>query len=427
MREIRRVAPTSPRIHSYNTRGNAAAIEARAHNLQVNVEAAAVGSTVPGQAANASDAFDWRNSTLLVEFKRNSGMDPFKSLKALKGNVVDVEDEKEEEGSDVGDEEETHSTIEVPKTPDNLTATEDAKSTDDSSSEPLIFFEKESVKSKYTLGQLAIYANEMFGHQQRTHIFQLFIAGRTARFIFFDHSGAVVTDAINYVQDSKLLVEFFWRLNHMSKVARGWDPTARQPASKDIAVFKKVINAFLEDMNKPNSSKRRLPNAEHTLSAAYDVHKMLVTDSEDESNSMELLVQGPMFKATTALGRFTRGYLAVPINASVQDEPLFLKDTWRVNHHMMETEAEVYKLLEKYGVPHVPRLICGGDVIDENGNVQKTISADWAEKQKLKISYEPLRRHSHHRIVQRVAYPIESAENSKEFVEAFLDVFESKS
>jgi hypothetical protein len=420
------VAPTSPRIHSYNTRANAAAIEARAHNPQVNVEMVAVGSGVPTQTANTSDAFDWRNSTLLVEFKRNSGMDPFKSLRALKGNVVDVEDEKEEEGSDVGDEE-THSTIEVPKTPDNYTATDDAKSTDDSSSEPLIFFEKDSVKSKYTLGQLAIYANEMFGHQQRTHIFQLFIAGRTARFIFFDHSGAVVTDEIDYVQDSKLLVEFFWRLNHMSKVARGWDPTARQPESKDITMFKKVVNSFLEDMNKPDSSKRRLPNAEHTLSAAYDVHKMLVKDAEDENNSMELLVQGPMFKATTALGRFTRGYLAVPTDGSAQDEPLFLKDTWRVNYHMMETEAEVYKLLEKYGVPHVPRLVCGGDVMDENGNVQKTISADWAEKQTLKISYEPLRKHSHHRIVQRVAYPIESAENSKEFVEAFVDVFESES
>jgi hypothetical protein len=67
------------------------------------------------------------------------------------------------------------------------------------------------------------------------------------------------------------------------------------------------------------------------------------------------------------------------------------------------------------------------DVKDENGNVQKTISVDWAAKQTLKISYEPLRKHSHHRIVQRVAYPIESAENSKEFVEAFVDVFESGS
>jgi hypothetical protein len=306
-------------------------------------------------------------------------------------------------------------------------ATSYANSTGDSSSEPLIFFEKDSVQSKYTLGQLAIYANEMFGHQQRTHIFQLFIAGRIARFILFDHSGAIVTDAIDYVQDSKLLVEFFWRLNHMSKVARGWDPTARQPGSKDVAKFKDVINTFLEDMNRSDSSKRRLPNAEHTLNSGYDVHKMLVTDAEDENNSMEVLVQGPMFKATTALGRFTRRYLAVPTASNARDEPLFLKDTWRVNHHMMETEAELYKLLEKYGVPHVPRLVCGGDVINEDGNMQKTISVDWAQKQTLKISYKPLRKHSHHRIVQRVAYPIESADNSKEFVEAFVNVFESES
>jgi hypothetical protein len=407
MREIRRVAPTSLCVNSFNPRADEAIVETLAHNPQVNMEAVAVGPVASTQAANVSEAFNWRNSTLMVELKLSSGMDPFKSLKALKGNTI--------------------STIEVPKTPDNHTSVDDAKSTDGSSSGPLIFFEEDSVQSKYTLGQLAIYANEMFGHQQRTHIFQLFIAGRTARFILFDHSGAVVTDAIDYVHDSRPLVEFFWRLNHMSKVARGWDPTARQPESKDTAMFKKVINTFLEDMNKPNSSKRRLPNAEHTLSDAYDVHKMLVTDADNKNNSMELLIQGPMFKATTALGRFTRGYLAVPTDGSAQDEPLFLKDTWRVNHHMMETEAEVYKLLEKYGVPHVPRLICGGDVTDENGNVQKTISVDWAEKQTLKISYEPLRKHSHHRIVQRIAYPIESAENSKEFVKAFLNVFESGS
>jgi hypothetical protein len=61
------MASTSPCIHSQNTRTNAAAIEVRAHNPQVNVEPVTAGPAAPAQAAKASKVFDWRNSTLLAE------------------------------------------------------------------------------------------------------------------------------------------------------------------------------------------------------------------------------------------------------------------------------------------------------------------------------------------------------------------------
>jgi hypothetical protein len=407
MKEIHRVAPTSPQKYRYNTRANT--INAQNEAAAPEVQAA---STKP---ADASQAFDWRNSTLMVEFKRKSCHDPFKTISEIKKSIEGAESEckvkydSRSKSSKAPDHKPTQFTI--------------------SDAEAPVFFEKDSVQARYTLGQLAIYASSMFGHQQRTHLFQLFIAGHIARFIFFDHSGAIVSDAVDYVKDSDVLVEFFWRLNHMSKVARGWDPTALLTNNDEIKRFNEVVNKFLQDMNKPGSGQRLLPNAELTLSPDFDVFKMLVADAEDEENKTEMIVQGPVFKATSALGRCTRGYVSVPMvsHADEDSEPLFLKDTWRVNHHLMTAEAEVYKLLEKYGVPHVPRLLCGGDVKDSNGNVQKTVSVDWVAKQELKISYEPLREHTHHRIVQRVAYPIESADNSREFVEAFINVFEGES
>ena len=66
---------------------------------------------------------------------------------------------------------------------------------------------------------------------------------------------------------------------------------------------------------------------------------------------------------------------------------------------------------------------------EENGRVQKTICAEWVEKlqQTLDIPFADMRVHMHHRLVQRLAYPIESASNSKEMVKAFDDVLEGES
>ena len=156
---------------------------------------------------------------------------------------------------------------------------------------------------------------------------------------------------------------------------------------------------------------------------------------------MELLVQRPIFDTNTPLGRATRGYIALELpkkSGGTKDEStsdpnkepqLFLKDTWRVNHPLLKAETHMYRLLESYGVPHVPRVICGGDVRDADGNTQDTICRQWAKKVQQRLGaivFAELRDHRHHRIVQRLAYMIESAKNSKEMTKVFCDILKGK-
>ncbi|KAI0802085.1 hypothetical protein BC629DRAFT_1284578, partial [Irpex lacteus] len=321
--------------------------------------------------------FNWCLDTLVVEFKAVKGDDPFRPESTLKKELEKRRLEKD-------------------STP--------------------VCFEKDTGSARRIRGQLALYAREMFNHQQRTHLFQLLVAGDIARIIYFDHAGAIVSERIDYIQDGSTLGEFFWRINHMTDKARGLDMTSVIASQSDKDMFTSVVKELVANMNNPNHPQRSIPSAEITLDAHYPIYKMTVHEGVA---TMELIVQRPIFDAPSPLGRATRGYIAVP-----SPEPLFLKDTWRVDHAMLKAENEVYRLLEKYGVERIPRLVCGGDVRDADGQVQRTISAEWAMRvqQDLGITFAELRLHLHHRLVQRLAYPIESAEKSEEMVRAFYDV-----
>lgn len=373
--------------------------------------------------------FNWCLDTLVVEFKAVDSDDPFLSETLLKKQLAKV--------------------------------TTKAKPT--TGTAKTVCFEKSSTAARKIRGQLALYAREMFNHQQRTHIFQLLVAGDIARIIYFDHAGAIVSERIDYVKDGGTLGEFFWRFNHMTDKARGVDLTAMAAKPADKEMFTSVVKELVANMENPSHPQRSIPDARLTLDPGYPVYKMSVHEGvprtegtkdgsellETESSNlatMELLVQRPIFDAPSPIGRATRGYIAVPAttkkavtdkqeldsahSANAEELPatLFLKDTWRVDHALLKAESEVYRLLEKYGVERIPRLVCGGDVRDADGQVQRTIGAEWAERlrRNLGLVFADLRTHLHHRLVQRLAYPIESAKTSEEMVRAFYDVLGGK-
>jgi hypothetical protein len=89
--------------------------------------------------------------------------------------------------------------------------------------------ESNAEDSKKTLGLLAYYAKLFLTRQQRTHLFQLVIFGSNARFLRWDHTGVVISEPFDYVQESTYLVDFLWRYSHMDSTQKGWDkefPTA---------------------------------------------------------------------------------------------------------------------------------------------------------------------------------------------------------
>ncbi|KAI0087841.1 hypothetical protein BDY19DRAFT_1091345 [Irpex rosettiformis] len=349
--------------------------------------------------------FEWGLDTLVVEFKGNSSDDPFYTEVELRKQIND------------------------PNRDLNV----------------LPSFEKPGERACMVRGQLAMYVREMFNFQQRIHLFQLLVTGRHARILYVDHSGVIVSERIDYEKNPAVLGEFFWRYNHMTDKARGSDSTAAAAEKNERKLFSEVIQKFLRNMKNPNHKQRVIPDAELTLDPAFPVYKITVREvrseevqdldvgaaqklGEEKTVTMDLLVQRPIFHAISPISRATRGYVAVEttgeknVKSDQKKDPLFLKDTWRIDHKLLKAENEMYRLLEKHGIKHIPRLVCGGDVEDQ-GVVQKTVCASWVDKQTLPIWHASIRVHFHHRLVQRLAYPIESATESKELVTAFYNVF----
>ena len=390
-----------PSAHRHQTRSQTA--RARQQDLTQPQTRAA-----PSRPVIAERKFDWGTDTLVVEFKYTSGDDPFHTKKTI------LEENRRNPSADK---------CQWPS------------------------FEKKGDGHRKIRGQLAAYAREMFNYQQRTHLFQLLVTGRHARIIFWDHSGAIVSERIDYVKNPQILGEFFWRHNYMTPKARGLDPTAVLADEKERELFTTAITTFVENMNNPDHPQRVLPDAKLTTDSTFPIFKITVRDSgstpleiesgtsdkkgkakETHPGEIQLLVQRPVFNAAAPVGRATRGYVAIEVTctqerteATQQQEPLFLKDTWRIDHPLLKVERVIYNLLEKYNVKRVPTLICGGDVGDQDG-VQKTVVKDWVDRQELRIQYARIRVHFHHRLVQRLAYPIESAKDSKEMATAFYDV-----
>lgn len=60
-------------------------------------------------------------------------------------------------------------------------------------------FEREEPDMKKNRGQIASYSAAISGTQFRTHVFSVSVCDRTARFVLWDRSGALVTARFDYV------------------------------------------------------------------------------------------------------------------------------------------------------------------------------------------------------------------------------------
>ncbi|EPQ55158.1 hypothetical protein GLOTRDRAFT_129451 [Gloeophyllum trabeum ATCC 11539] len=77
-------------------------------------------------------------------------------------------------------------------------------------------------------GQIVGYAAQMLAQQHRTHVFTLIVLGAWARFIRWDHSGAVFLERIRYAQCSQQISEFLWRFVKSSRQQQGYDETIKE-------------------------------------------------------------------------------------------------------------------------------------------------------------------------------------------------------
>ncbi|GJE91967.1 hypothetical protein PsYK624_081190 [Phanerochaete sordida] len=263
---------------------------------------------------------------------------------------------------------------------------------------------------------LISHAKAMFTRQHRVFLFQVVLVGRFARLIRWDRSGAVVTQRFDYVADPRYLCEFMWRFSHMSDEQRGWDHSVSAASRKEAALFKNAVQELLSR----SASSRKVPNAEQTLddTGTFPIWKIRVASSATGAEIV-LIVNRPFAGHYTLRGRSTRAYLAYDL---ADRRLVFFKDSYRDDDVPVLPEFSTYERLRAHGVPHVPAVIYGGDVLDSSGQPQATTTQTWATVEDAwRVTDLAFHRYIHHRIVQDIAYPLETARNERELMQAVHD------
>ena len=267
------------------------------------------------------------------------------------------------------------------------------------------------------------HARAQFTRQFRVFFFHVLLFGSCARLIRWDRAGGSVSESFDYTSDPQLLSDFFWRLSHMNDEQLGWDTTVKRPNKKETALFKGAVQHFLREMKMASRAggtfARKLPRAERTLdgSGTYPTWKIHVVN-DDTGCSSDLIVNRPFICHPAVSGRATRAYIAYDVQ---QERLVFFKDSWRDTDHALRPEFQTYHDLHAHDVPNVPQIFYGGDVVSDDGT-HATISQTFnVDKDGKRILNGEVARRIHHRIVQDIAYPLETALDEREFVQAIHD------
>ncbi|KAJ7577490.1 hypothetical protein C8J56DRAFT_1061149 [Mycena floridula] len=87
----------------------------------------------------------------------------------------------------------------------------------------------------------------IFNYQWRIFLFQVVIFGSRARFLQWDHSGIIVSRSFDYTINSMTIVEFFYRLNHLSLKGLGFDPQFHVALMLDAELAKNHLSSVSWD------------------------------------------------------------------------------------------------------------------------------------------------------------------------------------
>ncbi|EKM54211.1 uncharacterized protein PHACADRAFT_210029 [Phanerochaete carnosa HHB-10118-sp] len=285
-------------------------------------------------------------------------------------------------------------------------------------------------QGRSSCGQISSYVKEQSTRQHRVRIYQLLILGHSARLLCYDRSGYVVSQRFDFHQEPEILAQFLWRYFKSNRTTRGWDTTVVLAEQHEVAAFENAITSFLktvEDLSSGDDTANTddgvhgrfiCKEFHRTLDSAYPTYKILVSSNEYSAN---LIVRRPFVEPLSLYGRCTRSYLAYDVE---QSAIVFFKDTWRTNHTGRDSEAEIYMTLKEKHVGNIPNVLYAGDVIGDDGEVQKSYVDEysvmdhktWSQKPCL-----PLRSHVHSRIIQDLAYPLWSVRGTRELVQVLRD------
>ena len=272
------------------------------------------------------------------------------------------------------------------------------------------------------LGQVLTYAELVFKYQHREFHYTVIFLGHYARIIRFDRSGITITPRLHYTEaaDGKMLSTFFARYGRMLDTNRGHDPTAVRIEEDDP--LRASVMAHIETLKEDPSDKVR--RFRESLEAHWPWWKLEVHD--EFTNRIQSVVVGkPTFLAPGVVGRGTRGYIGLPIDAEgvLAEELVHIKDAWRIAHDSFQKEGDILKELNKAEVPYVPTVLYHGDL---PGQTAKSYD-NWREHfggSDTKAEC-PLKPHQHYRlVVKEVGKPLSEFTDGYHLVSAIFAVLQ---
>lgn len=243
--------------------------------------------------------------------------------------------------------------------------------------------------------QLLAYASNTFQYQHRAALYSLLINGDKFRGMYWDRSGLIVTNAINYLENPGSLLQFLWAFACMSDERQGIDPTATllpegsddynlmdawalddtaldMPFHDRADVSDKFSNHDIASPLGPTRDTRQntlqtsqplfkyvRENFRKSLVKNWPRYRLLVGEDEHE-----FLVAYPAFEATSMFGRGTRGYIACDIK---NNRFVWLKDSWRPFYEGVEQEGVYLETMaSKPDIKlNLPTVVAHGDVLQQ--------------------------------------------------------------
>ncbi|EJF59474.1 hypothetical protein DICSQDRAFT_172068 [Dichomitus squalens LYAD-421 SS1] len=250
----------------------------------------------------------------------------------------------------------------------------------------------QATPAKDVFGQITTYVDLLQAVQHRTAVFMLLVIGRRFRILRWDRAGVIVTPSVDYYEEPDELCDFLWRISHVSDTTLGFDPTAIRlsPSDPDWVKMEEYAVALESDVSsaprtlQPGELEQPAPGSEESPVVFDYVRTMFAQSIADRrwpryrlsvcqgSNHQEFLVGKPTFCASGAIGRGTRGFVAIDCQTGCF---VWLKDAWRVSYEKVEPEGSILaRLNADPEIKDVPTLLCHGDVL-----CQKTLTATWWE------------------------------------------------
>ncbi|KAI0318610.1 hypothetical protein OF83DRAFT_1027765, partial [Amylostereum chailletii] len=233
----------------------------------------------------------------------------------------------------------------------------------------------------------------------RAFLFSVLISDEGARLLRWDRSGIIVTERFDHTSDDSPLLEFLWRLDHVSDEERGHDTSFSFPSDDEVATARAAFAASVHSSMPPDAPLR----------------KVSVRDDHSGEDTF-YVVSNPQTINGQLFGVNSRGYVAVDLH---DGSLVWMKDVWRDETSLLFKEGDVYRKLNGKNVPHVPMLRTAGDVGSQVTLCQDFLDAPW----NCVETDLPKRRH-YRLVLSTIGRPLNSFKSTHELCASIRDAIE---